>query len=109
MTTFRARVFENKDGNRYLVKGFWYSDDAPEAGMGSMLTCMTESMLFSVVIGAKPTGWLDVEADEAGHGTIEHFPYRLTGRQFANGSVDVMLIGGPLFDQEMAAHAGATP
>lgn len=99
---FRARIFENEKGDRFIVNGYWYSDDDPETGMGSHLTCLTESMLISVVINAKPTGWAEIEADENGHGSIAHYPYRLTGRQFANGAVDVMLIGGPLFDKEMA-------
>ncbi len=98
---FRARIFTNDNGDQFIVRGFWYSDDDPEAGMGSHLTCLTESMLMSVVINAKPTGWADVTADENGHGAIAHFPYRLIGRQFAHGAVDVMLIGGPLFDKEM--------
>jgi hypothetical protein len=29
---------------------------------------------------------------------VPHVPYQLTGRQFAHGAIDVMLIAGPRFD-----------
>src|SRR6185295_712163 len=102
---FHARIFD-KDGNRFIVRGFWYSDDDPEAGLGSQLTCMTESMLFAVVMNAKANDWIEITADECGHGAIARVPYRIIGPQFAHGAVDIMLISGPLFDKEMNEHEG---
>lgn len=100
----RARVFVTTDGNRIVIPGFWYSDDDPEIGMGSMSVVLCESMLFGVVCGFKGEDWIEIEADADGNGDLAHIPYRMTGRQFAHGAVDVMLIGGPLFEQEMSAR-----
>jgi hypothetical protein len=87
-----------KDGNRFIIPGHWYCDDDPEIGLGSHAICLCEGLMFGAVLGMKHDGWLDVEADERGHGSIMHLPYRFVGPQFANGAVDVLLIGGSLMD-----------
>lgn len=95
----RARVFENKTGDRFLIPGFWYSDDDPALGMGDQVTCLTESMLFAVVLGAKPVDWIDVEVDATGNDQVPHVRGRFVGPQFAHGAIDVLLIAGPMFEE----------
>lgn len=99
---FRARVFK-KDGNRFLIPGYWYpEDDAGWDGMSpSAILC--DGMMMSVVCGFDgKEEWMDFDADDNGRADLVNIPYHLTGRQFANGAVSVLLIGGPLFDEEMA-------
>lgn len=106
MTTAHARIF-TRDGNRFLVPGLWYADGDPACGQGSAAVCLTESLLIGTMAGLKPEGWLDVELDEAGHGEIPHVAFRLIGRQFAHGAIDLLLIGGPLFDAKLAEQQAA--
>lgn len=101
MTTAHARIF-TRDGNRFLVPGLWYADGDPACGQGSAAVCLTESLLIGTMAGLKPEGWLDVKLDEAGNAPIVHLAYRVPGRQFAHGAIDLLLIGGPLFDAELA-------
>lgn len=98
----KARVFQ-KDGNRFLIPGYWTSEDDDWKGQSySAIVC--ESMMIGVVCGCDAhQEWLDIESSPDGHGTIAHVPYLVTGSGFANGGIDVMLISGPLFDEGMAA------
>lgn len=100
----RARVFVTKDGNRFLIPGYWYSDDDPDLGLGSASACLLDGMMIGVVCGFKSEEWLEIHSGPDGVGEIAHIPYRMTGRQFAHGAVDVLLIGGPLFDEEMTVR-----
>jgi hypothetical protein len=101
----KVRVFE-RDGNRFIVPGFWTTDDDPNWPGMDHSTLSVESMLFSVVVGCVPkTEWLEVETDEKGHGFVPHIDLDLQGRQFANGAVRVWAISGPLFDQEVGHGA----
>lgn len=106
----RARVYE-KDGNRFLIPGHWYSDDDDAIGMGSASAVMCESMMFSVVCGMKADEWLEMEGDNSGLGQLEHYLTDMIGSQFAHGGVTVMLIGGPLFDEnhKEAVRTGKIP
>lgn len=99
----RARVYV-KDENRFLIPGHWYCEDDPDIGLGSATNVICDSFMWGAICGLKADDWIDLEAGEDGHGTIEHYVYNMDGRQFAHGRVTVLLIGGPLFD---AAHAEA--
>jgi hypothetical protein len=96
-----ARVY-TKDDNRFLIPGHWYSDDDPNIGMGSASNVICEGFMFGVICDLKPEGWIDLEAGDDGQGTIEHYQINMTGRQFAHGGMPIMLIGGPLFDENHA-------
>jgi hypothetical protein len=106
----RARVY-TKDGNRFLIPGHWYCDDDPEIGMGSASAVICDSMMWSVVCGLEAIDWLDLDAGNDGLGTIEHYQMEMRGPQFAQGAVPVMLIGGPLFDEnhQEAIRKGELP
>jgi hypothetical protein len=97
----RARVY-TKDGNRFLIPGHWYCDDDPDIGMGSASNVICDSMIWGIVCGMKADEWVDLDAGEDGHGTIEHYVYNMDGAQFAHGRVTVFLIGGPMFEDEHA-------
>lgn len=97
----RARVYA-KDGNRFLIPGHWYCDDDPEIGLGSHSAVLCEGMMWSVVCGLKDDEWIDLTAEEDGHGIIEHYLIQMTNPGFAHGGVNVLLIGGPMFDDEHA-------
>lgn len=99
-----ARVFVTKEGNRFLIPGYWYVDDDPDVGLGSPSAVLIDGMMMGVVCGFKSEEWVDIESGSDGVGEIAHIPYRMTGRQFAHGAIDVLLIGGPLFDEEMSAR-----
>lgn len=93
----RVRVFE-RDGNRFLVSGFWYRDDDPD-----YFEVMTEAMIFSVVAGCEDKiEWLELEEQSGEVVPVKNVHYRLVGRQFEHGAVDIMLISGPLFDEAVA-------
>ena len=97
MTTFRAKIFESKDGDRFLVPGYWYDVDDVEASSTSI---MFSALTLCAVCGCKTArGWLEVETDASGIAAIPNQPYNLVGRQFAHGAVPVMLIGGPCFEE----------
>jgi hypothetical protein len=99
---FRARVFK-KDGNHFLIPGYWHpEDDAGWDGM-SPLSILCDGMMMSVVCGFDgKEEWRDFEATDDGRADLVNIPYRLVGRQFAHGAIDVLLIGGPLFDEALA-------
>jgi hypothetical protein len=95
MSTFRAKIFISKDGDRFLVPGFWYDTSDAEFSSSSL---MLNAMMFAVVCGCKTApGWLEVETDADGRADIPNQPYDLIGRQFEHGGIHVMLIGGPVF------------
>jgi hypothetical protein len=97
MSTFRAKVFISKDGDRFLVPGYWYDADDAEFSSSSLTL---NAMMFATVCDCKVApGWLVVEADAEGRADLPNQPYRLAGRQFAHGAIDVMLIAGPCFDE----------
>jgi hypothetical protein len=97
----RARVYE-KDGNRFLITSHWYCDDNPAVGLGSYASVAMESMMFSVMCGFKAEEWIEVTAGEDGKAGLEHYPFDLVGPQFEHGSVPVLLISGPLFDEQQS-------
>jgi hypothetical protein len=97
----RARIYE-KDGNKFLIPGHWYCDDDPDIGMGSGSAVICDSMMWGVVCGLEAKEWLDLEAGDDGHGMIEHYKMDMIGPQFAHGAVPVLLIGGPLFEENHA-------
>ncbi len=97
----RARVY-TKDGNRFIVPGHWYSNDDPDIGLGSMSAVLCESMIWGVVCDLDAKEWIDLEAGEDGQGTIEHYLLDMVSPKFAHGGVKVLLIGGPMFDEEHA-------
>lgn len=97
MGTFRAKIFISKDGDRFLVPGYWYDAADPAFASSSMAI---DAMMFAVVIGCKAApGWLEVSTDADGRADLPNQPYDLVGRQFAHGGVSVMLIGGPVFEE----------
>jgi hypothetical protein len=100
--TIRARVF-SKDGNRFLVPGYW-TDETDENWQGmSMEAVLIGGMILSVVGKMDSTlEWLDIEPNDAGKADVLHVPYQLVGSVFAHGSIDILLISGPLFDQVAA-------
>jgi hypothetical protein len=91
---FRAKVFV-KDGNRFLVPGYWYDTDDLDASPANI---SLNAMMFAVVLGMEvERDWLEVEADGDGTAQLPNVPYTLVGRQFEHGATDVLLIDGPLF------------
>ncbi len=98
-----ARVFVSKEGNRFLIPGYWYADDDPDVGLGSASACIIDGMMIGVVCGFESEEWIDIASGPDGIGEIAHIRYQMTGQQFMHGAIDVLLIGGPLFDEEMAA------
>lgn len=96
MSQYRAKIF-TKDGNRFLVPGYWYDTSDPAFASSSMAL---DAMMFGVVIGCKAVpGWLEVVTDADGRADIPNQPYNLVGPQFAHGAISVMLIGGPVFTE----------
>lgn len=101
MAKFRARVFK-KDGNEFLIPGYWYPEDDDNWDGMSHTAILSNGMMMSVVCGFDgKEEWRDFETDESGHASIAHIPYRLISRGFAHGAIDVLLISGPLFDEEI--------
>jgi hypothetical protein len=99
MTMARAKVFV-RDGNRFIVPRFWYCDDDEDASPESIIC---EAMMFAIVTNAKTEpDWLEIPIDDAGRADLLHLPYRLVGQQFAHGACSILLIGGPLFDANVA-------
>lgn len=97
MTRFNAKVFITKDGDRFLVPGYWYDVDDHEASPSSI---MFGAMTLCAVSDLKTApGWLEVEADQRGVAALPNQPYDLIGPQFAHGGIRVMLIGGPCFEE----------
>jgi hypothetical protein len=97
MPTFRAKIFTSKDGDRFLVPGYWYDASDPAFASASM---SLDAMMFGVVIGCKSApGWLEVETNADGRADLPNQPYDMIGRQFAHGGIRVMLIGGPVFEE----------
>lgn len=94
--TYRCKVFE-RDGNRFLIPGIWHRADDPEGHTEALCN----GLMFSAVLQASDDEWIDVEVDENGHADLEHVTGRFTGREFAHGSMDVLVLSGPMFD---AAH-----
>jgi hypothetical protein len=90
--TFKAKVFV-KDGHRFLVPGVWFEDgtDAFDA--------MMSGMMMAVTLGAdQEPDFLTVEARDDGTSELPHVPHFITGRDFAHGGVEVMVLSGPIFD-----------
>jgi hypothetical protein len=103
METFRAKVFR-KDGNRFLVPGYWYEEDDPDASPSSL---SLSAMMFAVVCKLDvDKDWLELEAT-GGVADLPNAPYRIVGPQFEHGAVDVLLISGPLFDEVLAEAQAA--
>lgn len=98
-----ARVFE-KDGNRFLIPGYWYCDEDASIGLHSVSNVIIDGMMVAVCCRFKADGWLDVEADEHGRATVPHFLMDCIGPQFAHGGISVWLISGPLFAQQIDEH-----
>jgi hypothetical protein len=97
MSTYRAKVFISKDGDRFLVPGYWYDASDPAFPSSSL---SLDAMMFGVVCGCKTApGWLVVETDESGRAALPNQPYDLIGRQFEHGGIHVMLIAGPVFEE----------
>jgi hypothetical protein len=97
MTTFRAKIFISKDGDRFLVPGYWYDAADPAFASSSM---SLDAMMFAVMCGCKTApGWLEVETDADGRAALPNQPYDMTGRQFAHGGISVLLIGGSVFEE----------
>lgn len=95
MTTYRAKVFVSKDGNRFLFPGCGYRDGSELSGAGIIV----DSFMIAAVLGCEvEPDWLDIETDAEGKAELIHVPYIITSRAFAHGGVEVMLIGGPAFD-----------
>jgi hypothetical protein len=92
-----ALVF-SKDDSRFLIPGFWYSDDDPELGLGSRSSVLCESMLMTIASDMKSEEFIELEADENGQGGIAHKIVKLSGSRFRNGGFDVLVISGPLFE-----------
>lgn len=100
--TVRARVF-SKDGNRFLVPGFWCNEDDEDWRGMSVSSILCEGMMLGVVCGLDShQEWMDLETREDGTAELTWVPYEMIGRVFAHGGTRVMLIGGPLFDEAVA-------
>jgi len=94
----KAKVF-NKDGNRFLVPGIWYDTTDTDAEPTEVAF---NAMTFGVVLGAEvESDWLDIDP----HADFPNLPYRIVGPQLAHGAMDVVMIGGPLFDAATATPA----
>jgi hypothetical protein len=97
MPTFRAKIFESKHGDRFLVPGYWYDTSDPAFASSSL---SLDAMMFAVMCDCKTArGWLEVETDATGRASLPNQPYDLIGRQFAHGGISVLLIGGPVFEE----------
>lgn len=98
-----AKVFE-KDGNRFLIPGIWYTggDDNAEG----CLSAISNALMYSVVCGLKEEpGWMEIQADETGKADFVHVPQFIAGSGFAHGGFTVFLISGPIFDAAQEAEA----
>lgn len=101
----RARVF-SKDGNRFLVPGYWCDEDDEDWQGMSISSILCDGMMLGVVCGLDShQEWLDLEPKEDGTADLTYVPYEMIGRVFAHGGTKVMLISGPLFDAAMAEPA----
>lgn len=98
--TVRARVF-SKDGNRFLIPGYWCDEDDPDWDGRSMAGVICDSMMMSVVLGLDPCNeWLELAPKPDGTADVLHYLYELHGPQFQHGRATIFLISGPLFDAE---------
>ena len=95
---FNVPVFV-KDGNRFVVPGFWWDDANPK---DTSFNVLFEVMMFSIAANVtKEIECLTFDAEKDGSMELTNIPYRIVGPQFKHGAVDVLLIGGPLFDAEL--------
>lgn len=101
----RARVF-SKDGNRFLIPGYWCDEgDENWSGMSST-AILCDGMMLGIVCGFDAEqDWLDVPIGENGRAELTNIPYRLIGRQFTHGAIDILLVSGPLFDEATARES----
>lgn len=91
-----------RDGNRLLVPGLYYFEDDPEASPADIII---EAMMFSVCTHCNvEPDWLEFSTVD-GKVDVPNVIFDMIGPQFAHGAVRVWLIGGPLFDEEMAKDA----
>lgn len=100
--TIRARVF-SKDGNRFLIPGYWCDEGNEDWDGMSISSILCEGMMLGVVAGFDShQEWMEFEPKPDGTGHIAHFPMDLVGRHLAHGGIKVLVIGGPLFDEAMS-------
>ncbi len=94
--TIRARVFA-KDGNRFLVPGYWCDEDDENWPGMSITSIICDGMLLGMVNGFDShQEWLDVEVNADGVGSLTNVPCKMVGK---NLTFDVLLISGPLFNE----------
>ncbi len=102
---FRARVFK-KDGNQFLIPGYWYTEDDENWQGMSCSQVLCDGMMMSVVCGFDGgEEWKDFEADADGRADLHYVPYRMHSRGFRNGAIDILLFAGPLFEAAVAEPA----
>lgn len=88
-----AVVFE-KDGNRFLVSGFWWPKEERPASW------VIDAMMYAMALGIKhETELLVVDTDERGGLRIPCVHTTMSGPQLMHGSGTVYVISGPLFDE----------
>lgn len=98
----QARVFQ-KDGNKFLVPGYWCPVDVEEQekweekGGWSYSTILCEAMMFGVINGCDSHQECEYDVPDDGTISITHVKYKL-------GMLDVLLIDGPLFAEAVSAH-----
>ena len=100
--TVRARVFA-KNGNRFLVPGYWYDEDDENWNGMSVTSILCDGMMLGIVCGLdNKQEWLDIGTNKDGVADLIHVPCDMVGRQFEHGGIKILLISGPLFDEATA-------
>lgn len=104
MPKFHARVFK-KDGNHFLIPGYWYPEDDENWEGMSHSSILCEGMMLSVVCSFDgKEEWMDFEANDAGVADLHYVPFNLCSSGFVNGGIKVLLFAGPLFEEAVAEN-----